>query len=54
MKGKALLESLEFLRNLEIDDDDEIEVKLDVSTRGIDVDLYVNDIFLKTLITLHS
>ena len=52
MKGKELLESIDFLQNLEINDDDELEVKLDVSTKGINVDFYVNDIFLRTLITL--
>ena len=52
MKGKELLESIDFLQNLEINGDDEIEVKLDMSAKGINVDFYVNDIFLKTLITL--
>ena len=52
MKGKELLESIDFLQNLEINDDDELEVKLDVSSKGINVDFYVNDIFLRTLITL--
>ena len=52
MKGKELLESIDFLQNLEINDDDEIEVKLDISSKGINVDFYVNDIFLRTLITL--
>ena len=52
MKGKELLESIDFLQNLEINDDDEIEIKLDVSAKGINVDFYVNDIFLRTLITL--
>ena len=52
MKGKELLESIDFLQNLEINDDDELEVKLDVSAKGINVDFYVNDIFLRTLITL--
>ena len=52
MKGKELLESIEFLQNLEINDDDELEVKLDISSKGINVDFYVNDIFLRTLITL--
>ena len=53
MKGKELLESIDFLQNLEINDDDELEVKLDVSAKGINVDFYVNDIFLRTLITLN-
>ncbi len=52
MKGKELLESIDFLQNLEINDDDELEVKLDISSKGINVDFYVNDIFLRTLITL--
>lgn len=52
MNGKKLLESIDFLQNLEINDDDEIEVKLDISAKGINVDFYVNDIFLRTLITL--
>ena len=52
MKGKELLESIDFLQNLEINVDDEIEVKLDISAKGINVDFYVNDIFLRTLITL--
>ena len=52
MKGKELLESIDFLQNLEINDDDELEVKLDISLKGINVDFYVNDIFLRTLITL--
>ncbi|MGN1380202.1 MAG: hypothetical protein ACI4W0_01420 [Bacilli bacterium] len=52
MKGKELLESIDFLQNLEINDDDELEVKLDISAKGINVDFYVNDIFLRTLITL--
>ena len=52
MKGKELLESIDFLQNLEINGDDEIEVRLDVSAKGINVDFYVNDIFLRTLITL--
>ena len=52
MKGKELLESIDFLQNLEINDDDEFEVKLDISAKGINVDFYVNDIFLRTLITL--
>lgn len=52
MKGKELLESIDFLQNLEINDDDELEIKLDVSAKGINVDFYVNDIFLRTLITL--
>ena len=52
MKGKELLESIDFLQNLEINDDDEIEIKLDVSSKGINVDFYVDDIFLRTLMTL--
>ena len=52
MKGKELLESIDFLQSLEINDDDELEVKLDISSKGINVDFYVNDIFLRTLITL--
>ena len=52
MKGKELLESIDFLQNLEINNDDELEVKLDISSKGINVDFYVNDIFLRTLITL--
>ena len=52
MKGKELLESIDFLQNLEINDDDEFEVKRDISTKWINVDFYVNDIFLRTLITL--
>ena len=52
MKGKELLESIDFLQSLEINDDDELEVKLDISAKGINVDFYVNDIFLRTLITL--
>ena len=52
MKGKELLESIDFLQNLEINDDDELEVKLDISSKGINVDFYVDDIFLRTLITL--
>ena len=52
MKGKELLESIDFLQNLEINDDDELEIKLDISEKGINVDFYVNDIFLRTLITL--
>ena len=52
MKGKELLESIDFLQNLEINDDDEIEIKLDISAKGINVDFYVNDIFLRTLVTL--
>ena len=52
MKGKELLESIDFLQNLEINDDDELEVKLDISAKGINVDFYVNDIFLRTLMTL--
>lgn len=52
MKGKELLESIDFLQNLEINNDDELEIKLDVSAKGINVDFYVNDIFLRTLITL--
>ena len=52
MKGKELLESIDFLQNLEINNDDELEVKLDISAKGINVDFYVNDIFLRTLITL--
>ena len=52
MKGKELLESIDFLQNLEINGDDEIEIKLDVSAKGINVDFYVDDIFLRTLITL--
>lgn len=52
MKGKELLESIDFLQNLEINDDDELEVKLDISSKGINVDFYVNDIFLRTLVTL--
>lgn len=52
MKGKELLESIDFLQNLEINDDDEIEIKLDISEKGINVDFYVDDIFLRTLVTL--
>lgn len=52
MKGKELLESIDFLQNLEINADDELEIKLDISAKGINVDFYVNDIFLRTLITL--
>ena len=52
MKGKELLESIDFLQSLEINDDDELEVKLDISAKGINVDFYVDDIFLRTLITL--
>ena len=52
MKGKELLESIDFLQNLEINDDDELEIKLDVSAKGINVDFYVDDIFLRTLMTL--
>ena len=52
MKGKELLESIDFLQNLEINDDDEIEIKLDMSSQGINIDFYVDDIFLRTLITL--
>ena len=52
MKGKELLESIDFLQNLEINDNDEIEVKLDISAKGINVDFYVDDIFLRTLVTL--
>lgn len=52
MKGKELLESIDFLQNLEINNDDELEIKLDISAKGINVDFYVDDIFLRTLITL--
>ena len=52
MKGKELLESIDFLQNLEINDDDEIEIKLDISAKGINIDFYVDDIFLRTLATL--
>ena len=52
MKGKTLLESIDFLQNLEINDDDEIEIKLDMSSQGINIDFYVDDIFLRTLATL--
>ena len=52
MKGKELLESIDFLQNLEINDDDEIEIKLDMSSQGITIDFYVDDIFLRTLATL--
>lgn len=52
MKGATLLRNIEFLQNLEINDCDEVEIKLDVSAKGIDVDFYINDIFLRTLITL--
>ena len=52
MKGKELLESIDFLQNLEINGDEEIEIKLDISAKGINVDFYVDDIFLRTLITL--
>lgn len=52
MKGKELLESIDFLQNLEINDNDEIEVKLDISAKGINVDFYVDDILLRTLVTL--
>ena len=52
MKGKELLESIDFLQNLEINDDDELEIKLDISEKGINVDFYVDDIFLRTIITL--
>ena len=52
MKGKELIESIDFLQNLEINDNDEIEVKLDISAKGINVDFYVDDIFLRTLVTL--
>ena len=51
MKGKELLESIDFLQNLEINDD-EIEIKLDMSSQGINIDFYVDDIFLRTLATL--
>ena len=52
MKGKELLESIDFLQNLEINDDDEIEIKLDMSSQVINIDFYVDDIFLRTLATL--
>ena len=52
MKSKELLERIDFLQNLEINDNDEIEVKLDISAKGINVDFYVDDIFLRTLVTL--
>lgn len=52
MKGKELLESIDFLQNLEINGDDKIEIKLDMSSEGINVDFYVDDIFLRTLVTL--
>lgn len=52
MKGKTLLENIDFLQNLEINDDDEIEIKLDMSSQGINIDFYVDDIFLRTLATL--
>ena len=52
MKGKELLESIDFLQNLEINDDDEIEIKLDMSSQEINIDFYVDDIFLRTLATL--
>ena len=52
MKGKEILESIDFLQNLEINDDNEIEIKLDISATEINVDFYVDDIFLRTLITL--
>ena len=52
MKGKELLESIDFLQNLEINGDDEIEIKLDMSSQGINIDFYVDDIFLRTLATL--
>lgn len=52
MKGKELLESIDFLQNLEINDEDEIEIKLDMSSQGINIDFYVDDIFLRTLATL--
>lgn len=52
MKGKTLLENIDFLQNLEINDDDEIEIKLDMSPQGINIDFYVDDIFLRTLATL--
>lgn len=52
MKGKTLLENIDFLQNLEINDDDEIEIKLVMSSQGINIDLYVDDIFLGTLATL--
>lgn len=52
MKGKTLLENIDFLQNLEINDDDEIEIKLDMSSQGINIDFYVDDIFLRTLVTL--
>lgn len=52
MKGKELLESIDFLQNLEINDDDEIEIKLDMSSQVINIDFYVDDIFLRTLVTL--
>ena len=49
MKGKEILESIDFLQNLEINDDDEIEIKLDISATGINVDFYVDDIFFKNI-----
>ena len=52
MKGKTLLENIDFLQNLEINDDDEIEIKLDMSSQVINIDFYVDDIFLRTLATL--
>ena len=52
MKGKELLESIDFLQNLEINDDDEIEIKLDMSLQGINIHFYIDDMFLRTLATL--